>query len=173
VQAIDSLSGRFERMEYCVEMAEWMIQTGLSKKDSNDVLMAAVDAFMAVEETAHPGMAGGELGALDEDASLDGDDDDLLLEDGTESMRSNFDNGMNTGHSSRTRLGTANTLPGKRPARLRQPQDDAISPLTLRTSASLQAPRSRGPGRGRAWTPGTATRRGRPRATRPRRRRPT
>jgi len=63
VQAVDSLSDRFERLEYCVEMAEWMVQTGLSKRDSNDVLTSAVDAFLDVEgiELGPPDMfVGGE-----------------------------------------------------------------------------------------------------------------
>jgi len=101
VQAIDSLEGRFERMEYCIEMAEWMIQTGLSKKDSNDVLMAAVDAFMAVEESAHPQLANGGDDEFDFEDELG--DDDI---DGNESMHSGFEQSApNT--ASRSRLGTA------------------------------------------------------------------
>ena len=92
IQAIDSLDGRFERLEYCIEMAEWMVQTGLSKKDSNDVLMAAVDSFMAVEESNFPQLEDSEYN--DDDYDSDGADrgDDA-------SVRSSFE--------SRGQLGTS------------------------------------------------------------------
>ncbi len=95
VQAINSLEGRFERLEYCIEMAEWMIQSGLSKKDSNDVLVAAVDAFMSVEEKAFPAL----LGPENEE---DEDFDDVE----TESQRSGYVSHSN----SRSGLGTSGTI---------------------------------------------------------------
>ena len=86
VQAMDSLNGRFERFEYCVEMAEWMIQSGLSKKDSNDILMSAVDGFLAIEEKNLP-----LSGSLSDDDRSDGEDDaeDVFdSNDGADSVRS-------------------------------------------------------------------------------------
>ncbi|GMH80291.1 hypothetical protein TrST_g6381 [Triparma strigata] len=68
VMAVESLKGRFERLEYCVEMAEWMIQSGLSKQDSNDVLQGAFEAFMQVEKGAYPEM-------LEDDEGVNSDDD--------------------------------------------------------------------------------------------------
>jgi len=98
IQAISSLEGKFERLEYCIEMAEWMIQTGLSKKDYTDVLMSAVDSFMAVEEAAFPELLG------PENANYNSDDDDIATNDGE-----NDSNSIRSGFASRGNLGTSHT----------------------------------------------------------------
>ena len=138
IQAVNSLDGKFERLEYCIEMAEWMIQTGLSKKDSNDVLMAVVDSFMAVEEASFPELLGSE-----DNLGYNSDDEDVATNDGDENAS------VRSGFASRGHLGTSHTNNplSRQSSRASMVGGDANAPGTAATSA----PGSRNPS-----LPGTA-----------------
>ena len=113
VQAVDSLSERFERLEYCVELAEWMIQTGLSKKDSNDVLTAAADAFLDVEEGGlSEELNGMDSGGEEEEEGGEGGDSRSVSQ---RSVAMSRNGGSRSGNISRAGTASGSAVGGGRP----------------------------------------------------------
>ena len=51
-KAVDTLEGHFERVDYVVELAEWLLAHQLPKRDAADALASALDLYPDVEENA-------------------------------------------------------------------------------------------------------------------------
>ena len=53
-KCLDCVNGRFERVEYLVELAEWLVAQRASKGDAQTALESAVDLLLEVEGSAPP-----------------------------------------------------------------------------------------------------------------------
>ncbi|GMI14612.1 hypothetical protein TrLO_g7160 [Triparma laevis f. longispina] len=139
VMAVESLAGRFERLEYCVEMAEWMIQSGLSKQDSNDVLEGAFEAFMQVEKGAYPEMFEDDEGVNSDDDMTTQNGDDLDNSQHTSNSRNNL-----TRQNSRQSVGSTGVGPPQTAtsSRVGTAAPPGSSQTTLKRSTSRASARS-------------------------------
>merc|ERR1740138_754202 len=65
VKALDTLEGRFERLDYVIELSEWYMVNAMPKQDVRDNLLSAIEMLLDVED---------DLGAEDDDEWGAGDD---------------------------------------------------------------------------------------------------